>query len=339
MFASLKGLFARPPAGKGTAKRVLNVGGGSKSITLPPHFRDWEHLLLDIDPRGGADLVCDARTLGTSEAVGAEAFDAVYCSHNLEHYYRHDVDKVLRGFLRVLKAGGFAEIRVPDIGELIKLLANMDLDLEQEIYKSPAGPVSAHDMIYGYGPEIEASGRDFYAHKTGFSADTLVRALHSNGFGEIYFAPPLAALELHAVAFKTAASAERRAALALGEPIAMTARHDPALAARPKMHATGSSPEADPVEVLYQRAAGAFSGGDWALAATLCEQAIALEPDLPALHYLQGCSRMEQQQHESALQSFARCLELRPKPPLLGEALAQQAQCRARIDLARSQDA
>jgi len=89
--------------------------------------------------------------------------------------------------------------------------------------------------------------------------------------------------------------------------------------------------------VLYQRAAGAFSGGDWALAAGLCEQALALEPELTALHYLQGCCRMEQQQHETALRSFARCLELRPQQPLLGETLAQQAQCRARIELARAQ--
>ncbi|MFH1605656.1 MAG: methyltransferase domain-containing protein [Pseudomonadota bacterium] len=335
MFAALKKLFVRKAAAVGVAKRVLNVGGGGKSIGLPPHFCDWEQLLLDIDPRGGADLVCDARKLRESKVVSAEAFDAVYCSHNLEHYYRHDVDKVLRGFLHVLKPAGFAEIRVPDIGELIKMLATRDLDLEQEIYKSSTLPITAHDMIFGYGPEIEASGQDFYAHKTGFSADSLVRALRSNGFGEIYFAPRLGELELHVFAFKTGADAGLRAALALGEPVATHARHTtPALRAA---HDAASNSEADPVEALYQRAAAAWRIDDVALAATLCDQAIALAPDLPALHYLRGCCLMEQAQHESALQSFGRCLELRPKEPLLAEIRARQALCRERIDLARSQ--
>jgi hypothetical protein len=30
--------------------RVLNVGGGSKDIPLPPHYGSWRHDLLDIDP-------------------------------------------------------------------------------------------------------------------------------------------------------------------------------------------------------------------------------------------------------------------------------------------------
>ncbi len=331
MFDALKNMFARHSAAAGAAKRVLNVGGSSKSIPLPRHFRDWEHLLLDIDPRGGADLVCDARTLRESEAVSAGSFDAVYCSHNLEHYYRHEVDKVLRGFLHVLKATGFAEIRVPDIGELIKLLAKLDLDLEQEIYSSPAGPITAHDMIYGLGTEIEASSQDFYAHKTGFSVDSLVRALRFAGFGEIFVGPPLAALELHVFAFRAASDAAQRAALDLGEPLAIEA---------PPAAPVACSPEADAVDALYQRARTACDGGDWTLAATLCHQAMALEPDLPALHYLQGRCRMEQEQYESAMQSFARCLELRPRQPLLGDTLAQQTECRARIHRLRgSQDA
>ena len=335
MFDALKGLFARPPGGNHAARRVLNVGGGSKGVALPPHFQGWEQLLLDIDPRVGADLVYDARSL--RETAAANAFDAVYCSHNLEHYYRHDVDKVLRGFLHVLKADGFAEIRVPDIGELIKLLAKDDLDIEKEIYNTNVGSITAHDMIYGYAPEIEASGQDFYAHKTGFSRDSLLRALRTNGFGEIYFAPPLALLELHAFAFKTKADAARRATLGLGEPAATEARHEAALPARRAVHATGA--QADPVEALYQHAAAAFSAGDWTQAAATTAQALALEPALPALHYLLGCCRLAQDQHASALESFARCLELQPKYPLSAETRARQALCLARIDVANGKAA
>ena len=334
MPGALKNLFVRRP-GSGAARRVLNVGGGSKGVALPPHFRDWEQLLLDIDPRGGADLVCDARAL--RESVDANTFDAVYCSHNLEHYYRHDVDRVLQGFLHVLKADGFAEIRVPDIGELIKLLAKNDLDVEQEIYKAAIGSITAHDMLYGYAPEIEASGQDFYAHKTGFSRNSLIRALRTNGFREIYFAAPLALLELHAFAFKTKADAALRTTLGLGESAVTETRHEAALPARRAVHDTGT--EADPVEALYQRAAAAFSAGGWEEAAATTEQALALEPALPALHYLLGCCRLAQEQHASALQSFARCLELQPKHPLSAETLARQALCRARIDVANGKAA
>ena len=94
-------------------KKVLNVGGGSKQIQLPFAYDGFEHVLLDIDPRGSPDIVCDARNLTT---LDAGQFDAVYCSHNLEHYYRHDVQKVLTGFLHVLKDNGFVHIQVPDTG-------------------------------------------------------------------------------------------------------------------------------------------------------------------------------------------------------------------------------
>ena len=46
-------------------KKVLNVGGNNKSIALPPHYAGFEHLLLDIDPAGSPDIVCDARELTT----------------------------------------------------------------------------------------------------------------------------------------------------------------------------------------------------------------------------------------------------------------------------------
>ena len=57
-------------------KKVLNVGGNSKAIPLPPQYSEFEHLLLDIDPKGSPDIVCDARNLTTLESG---QFDAVYC--------------------------------------------------------------------------------------------------------------------------------------------------------------------------------------------------------------------------------------------------------------------
>ena len=178
-------------------KKVLNVGGNSKTIPLPPQYAEFEHLLLDIDPRGSPDVVCDARQLTTLEAC---QFDAVYCSHNLEHYYRHDVPKVLGGFMHVLKDGGFAQILVPDILQVMRATINDGLDVDDVLYESPSGPIMVLDVIYGYHVEIERSGQDFFAHKTGFTEKSLSKALHMAGFSKIYTAP--GKLEVCALAFK-----------------------------------------------------------------------------------------------------------------------------------------
>ena len=108
-----------------TQPKVLNVGGNSKAIALPPIFDGYEHLLLDIDPTGKPDLLCDARELTSTPAA---QYDAVYCSHNLEHYFRHDVPRVLAGFIHVLKPQGFAFIRVPDIQEVMRIAVERRLE-------------------------------------------------------------------------------------------------------------------------------------------------------------------------------------------------------------------
>jgi ubiquinone/menaquinone biosynthesis C-methylase UbiE len=186
-------------------KKVLNVGGNSKAIPLPPQYSEFEHLLLDIDPKGSPDIVCDARNLTTLESG---QFDAVYCSHNLEHYYRHDVQRVLAGFLHVLKDGGFAHIRVPDIQELMRITIDRGLDIDDVLYQSPAGPIMVLDVLYGYSVEIERSKKDFFAHKTGFTHKSLLKALQKEGFSKIYSAARN--LEVSALAFKVAPDHDTR---------------------------------------------------------------------------------------------------------------------------------
>ena len=187
-------------------RKVLNVGGNNKSIQLPAHFAGFEHLLLDIDPRGKPDVLCDARELATQEA---DQFDAVYCSHNLEHYYRHDVQKVLAGFLHVIKDGGFAHIRVPDIAEVMRLTVENKLDIDDVLYTSPAGPIMVLDVLYGYSVEIESSGQDFYAHKTGFTEKSLLAALDKAGFSMA--SSNLENLEVNVIAFKGEPNSNTRA--------------------------------------------------------------------------------------------------------------------------------
>jgi ubiquinone/menaquinone biosynthesis C-methylase UbiE len=192
--------------------RVLNVGGGSKDIPLPPHYGKWRHDLLDIDSKGRPDVVCDARELHT---LAASQYDAVYCSHNLEHYYQHDGPKVLKGFLHVLKPDGFAEIRVPDMKLVMKRVVESNLDIEDVLYQSPSGPISIRDVIYGYGKQIETSGVDFYAHKTGFTTQSLRALLLRSGFPNVYMFVLEEAFEMKAFAFKREPTAAQRKLLEL----------------------------------------------------------------------------------------------------------------------------
>jgi hypothetical protein len=160
-------------------KAVLNVGGGSKDIAIPDRYLDWRHDLLDIDPRSGADVCHDARRLSD---LPPGAYDAVYCSHNLEHYYRHEAIEVIRGFAHVLSEEGFAEVIVPDLLSLMERVVKEGLDVEDVVYASPAGPIRVVDVVYGYQADIEQSGNDFFAHKNGFSVKSLVKLMREAGF-------------------------------------------------------------------------------------------------------------------------------------------------------------
>jgi hypothetical protein len=178
-------------------RKVLNVGGNSRDIALPAVYQGWKQVLLDIDPRGKPDIVCDARQLSQRPA---SEYDAVYCSHNLEHYYRHDGVKVLGGFQHVLKQDGFVHLRVPDIGGLMRVVVRENLDIDDFLYQSPAGPITVRDVLYGFGVEIERSGEDFYAHKTGFTRKSLIALLRRSGFSHVFASSRN--LEIVAFAFK-----------------------------------------------------------------------------------------------------------------------------------------
>jgi SAM-dependent methyltransferase len=192
---------------------LLNVGAG-KRPDLPRHFAGWQSLRLDIDPDCGADVICDARHL--KERFPPSSYDAIYCCHNLEHYFPHEGARVLRGFAHVLKPDGFAEIRVPDVVEVMNAVAGRNLDIEDELYASPAGAIRVLDVIYGWQAEIARSGQDFFAHKTGFSAKSLTRALTEAGFPAVVLVPPIAVYELHAIAFKRMPTDETRRLLGIG---------------------------------------------------------------------------------------------------------------------------
>jgi len=150
---------------------------------LPPAYEGWQQDLLDIDPNVSPDIVCDAREM--SSKLETAIYDAVYCSHTLEHFYRHDVPLVLKGFLYVLKPGGLVDIAVPNISSLFAEMFSRGLDIDDVWYRTTEGrPIMFHDVLYGWSAAME-SGNLFYAHKCGFTGLKLGTALHQAGFENI----------------------------------------------------------------------------------------------------------------------------------------------------------
>lgn len=164
-------------------KSVLNAGcGPATNNRLHPVFapEKWAEVRLDIDPRTRPDILSSFADM--SGAVGDGRFDALFCSHAIEHLYAHEVIPALREFLRVLKPEGFALVTCPDLAAIARHL--LTHGAEAIAYQSPAGPIRPIDMLFGHSQFI-ADGRVSMAHNTGFTAQRLARTAQAAGFGEV----------------------------------------------------------------------------------------------------------------------------------------------------------
>jgi len=162
-------------------KRVLNAGSGAyMPERLHVSFRnpEWTEVRLDIDEKAKPDVLGSIVDLS---AIATASFDAIWCSHNLEHLHTYQVGWALTEFHRVLKPDGFALIVTPDLEAIAELIVNGHL--EDAAYPSRAGPITALDMLYGLSVSI-ARGNSFMCHHTGFTAERLGRLLVENGFAE-----------------------------------------------------------------------------------------------------------------------------------------------------------
>lgn len=163
-------------------RALLHVGCGMPNPQrLPACFRHpgWREVRFDIDPQVKPDIVGSITDLSM---IADGCIDAIWSSHNLEHLNPFEVPGALAEFRRVLKPDGFALITLPDLGAIARHIATGKL--EQPLYHSPAGPISALDVIFGHQASIQA-GNAFMAHRTGFTADTLGSALLAAGFHEV----------------------------------------------------------------------------------------------------------------------------------------------------------
>lgn len=179
-------------------RHVLHTGCGTYSAgKLHPIFggRGWRETRLDIDSSVQPDIVCSVHDM--TSFVPSGAYDAIWSSHQIEHLHAHEVPLAFREIYRVLRADGFALLRCPDLEAVAETLLRDGP--EHTAYLSPAGPISALDMLYGHGASI-ADGKMAMRHHTGFTADRLGRSLIDAGFAEVH-TKRVAAFDLWAVAF------------------------------------------------------------------------------------------------------------------------------------------
>jgi hypothetical protein len=184
---------------------VLHVGCGVYSRDkLPLVFHDtgWKEIRLDIDPDVHPDYIASITDM---RVISDARVDAVYSSHNIEHLYPHEVPLALREMCRVIKPYGLAFIKVPDLQEVARYVADGKLD--DMLYMSPMGPIAPLDILFGHRSSLEV-GNAFMAHRTGFTAGTLGAALITAGFAAALVQRNPSAFSLDAVAFRTSPGTE-----------------------------------------------------------------------------------------------------------------------------------
>jgi SAM-dependent methyltransferase len=190
-------------------KLLVNLGSGSKGTSwLPAMFKEWRELRIDSNADVAPDLLADVTDLSAIESGSA---DAVWSAHCLEHLYLYQVGKAITEAYRILTDDGFLCLIVPDLQAIAEYIVSDRL--HEVVYESPAGPVIAHDIVFGFGPHLE-QGHTGMAHKCGFTPALLLEKLREAPFAEIMM-QRRPNQELAAVACKRAPAddAEREALL------------------------------------------------------------------------------------------------------------------------------
>jgi SAM-dependent methyltransferase len=179
---------------------LVNAGcGPADGAKLPAYFDGWRQVRVDGDACVSPDVIADLTDLSPIPDASA---DAVWAAHCVEHLYGHQVPLALAEFRRVLRDDGFACVIVPDLQALGSYLS--EDRLHEPVYCSAAGPVSAHDILFGFGAAI-AAGRTSMAHRSGFTPGMLQQCFSELPFAEVLLWRRGAQMELVALARASAA--------------------------------------------------------------------------------------------------------------------------------------
>lgn len=160
---------------------VANVGCGNvgSGHALPAHFDGWKEVRVDVDVAVRPDIVASLTNL---RPLGNGTVHAIWAAHCIEHLFEHEVEQALREFHRVLSDDGIACIIVPDVQSIARYV--IEDRMHETVYTSSAGPITAHDMLYGHGAAI-ARGQHLMAHRCAFTPTVLLNRLRAGAFGDL----------------------------------------------------------------------------------------------------------------------------------------------------------
>jgi SAM-dependent methyltransferase len=188
-----EGIVMSRPRDKIFANLGCGPPGGRRSSSL---FRGWRELRVDIEPRAAPDVLADITDLSK---IPSESVDGAWCSHCVEHLHQHQVVPALLEIRRILSPQGVLCVLVPDLQSIASFIAEDRLNAT--VYEAPAGPITAHDIVFGFGPHI-AIGLSHMAHRCGFTPSVLIDCLRAASFDH-FIVVRRSGFELAALAHKS----------------------------------------------------------------------------------------------------------------------------------------
>jgi hypothetical protein len=162
---------AKPFALPVTDKKIVVSLGWKSAVhgALSRHFPldAWQEVRVDADAAAAPDLISSLHHI---PEIADASVDGVWINHVLQRLSFHEAASVLVEATRLLKDGGELLVAVPDMQLAANFLARAEG--EAEMFRAPAGVVTAVDMMYGFQRAIEG-GDATRIHKSGYSAESL----------------------------------------------------------------------------------------------------------------------------------------------------------------------
>ncbi len=168
--------FAMPVTEK---KIVASLGYSSAAIgRAHQNFMAtaWHELRIDPDENMQADITSQPYHL---PMIADASLDGVFIGHTLHRYNFIDAEHVLKEAFRILKDEGTLIATVPDL-QLASTYAAND-ELEAGVYQSPAGAITAIDMLFGFQRAIR-TGDLARQHQSGYTMTSLGNLVRDIGF-------------------------------------------------------------------------------------------------------------------------------------------------------------
>lgn len=160
-------------------KKFINIGASTVNLDFEL-FKNYKEIKLDICEETEPDIVASITDM---QIIPKKSVDAVWASHVLEHIYWHEIPIALAEIKRILKEDGFGIFMMPN---LEKIADNIKKDINETLYETSVGPITALDMIYGCRVFMK-NGINGMCHKIGYTPKLLREILNFCDFkNEVY---------------------------------------------------------------------------------------------------------------------------------------------------------